>query len=279
MQNTQPVKKAFSCQYDSKIDQVEYLIKGQKKFPDIATYFKGYTTPLGIEVEVENIRNPFPKMIYWNPTEDGSLKINGVELVSCPLAGHNIDYALAELNKALANEECLWSHRTSIHVHIYVGDFSVEKLKLFTAMYAVLESLFFSQVDEVRRGNPFCYHIRDLEPANVRIGNAELKYCAFNLGTGINNYNTVEFRHMNGTGDVVQIRRWIQLIVKLHRFVQETNNKDIYKLISELNTTSQYMELVRQVFGKTSILFMTRDLKKDMEEGVLWAKVFLLGEK
>lgn len=279
MRSAKYVKKEYPPQKVIQVDQVEMLTKGQKKFPDLTTYFKGFTSPIGIEVEVENCLTPEKKQIYWNVTEDGSLKVQGVEFVSHPISGHNIDYALAELKAYLETQNCLWSHRTSIHVHTYVGDFSMEKLTAFTALYAVFESLFFSTVDEVRRGNSYCYHLRDLEPNNIKIGTRDMKYCAFNLGTGIENYNTVEFRHMQGTGDFVKIRRWVQMIVKLHRFVKDNKNEDIFRLINELNTNSQYVAITRHVFGNTAILFLDRDLKADLEEGVLWAKVFLLGAK
>lgn len=274
MQSNQLVKNVFTPEKHMTVDQGELLTKGQKRFPDITTYFRGFNTDIGIEVEVENVHHPDKKLTFWELEEDGSLKIRGLELISAPICGHNIDYALAELQEYLDTQNCLWSHRTSIHVHIYVGDFTIAQLRTLTALYAVMEPLFFSMVADTRRGNSFCYHIRDLCPDDVSFGNNQLKYCAFNVGTGLTKYNTVEFRHMHGTSDMQMIRRWIQLIVKLHKYVKENTHKDIIDQILNLNTTSAYQDLVFRVFGKTSILFLNLDLKKELEDGVLWAKVF-----
>lgn len=258
-------------------NQQVLLEKGRKLFPNIPTFFGLFKSPIGIEIEVENAFPLTKEYVYWSFTEDGSLKIAGVEYISVPVAGHNIDFALEEIRQVLDKFTPLWSHRTSIHVHTYVGKFTEEQLNLLVAVYAALESLFFSMVNEVRRANPYCYHVRDCSPNEFPIGDNNTKYCALNIGSSLRAYNTAEFRHMEGTGNFKQIKRWIQLVVKLHKYILTTDPSIVRRDLLALNTNSEYKFYVQRIFGATAELFEGKDLKSHMEEGVLWGKLHLSG--
>lgn len=276
MSDRQHVKAAYPATKRVVDNNLKLLLKGRKLFPDLPLFFKPYDNTIGIEVEVEGVTEHFQDLVYWDQKEDGSLYDSGAEFVTHPISGHNIDYAIAELGLILQNlPRHRWSHRCSIHIHSHVGNLSVKKLNLLVALYAVLEPLFFHFVDEVRRGNPYCYHIRDLAPKDIQFGHERMKYCALNVGTALAMFNTVEFRHMHGTSDLKSIRRWVQLCVKLQKFVADTRDKEIEQLILNLNTVSNYMDLVNKVFGQSAKLFTGLDLKTELEEGALWAKVYL----
>src|SRR5271165_1497396 len=82
--------------------QVDVLAKAQAAFGEIKTYFGSYTIPIGLEFEMEGcsehiaMLNEKYRPYYWKATQDGSLRNNGVEMISKPLLGHNVDYALHE---------------------------------------------------------------------------------------------------------------------------------------------------------------------------------------
>jgi hypothetical protein len=101
-----------------------------------------------------------------------------------------------------------------------------------------------------------------------------MKYCALNAGNCLVQYNTVEFRHLQGTDDFRQIRRWIQLITKLHIYITTNKPEEVVERVTKLNTTSEYSAFVKDVFKTSSGLFNGYDLKAMMEEGVLWSKVY-----
>jgi hypothetical protein len=252
--------------------------KGTKAYggPDFKTFFSAYKVPIGIEIEVEGFKvGAWPKTIYWRLETDGSLRNNGREIISVPVAGKNIDFALAELEKAMEGQHPAWSHRCSVHVHINVRNWTFEEARALVAAYAVFENLFFSLVPEDRKANGFAYPLTDISPEEVRLGSVDGKYCALNIGTGVRNYGTYEFRQHHGTANRTTLRRWIQLIVKLHNYVRKEGYQKITQLISTLNTTSEYHQLLREVFGQTAAVFPPVVLQKSMEDGVLWAKVYL----
>lgn len=275
MSNLRLVKNEFPVPDPVQVNQVALLEKAKKKFGEIPTFFGAYKNPIGIEIEVEN-RGNIHDYLYWNADDDGSLKHRGVEFISKPISGHNIDYALHE-RKLIFKEhhDWLWSHRCSIHVHSYVGNMSMHRLYLLVALYAIYEPVFFSLVDPLRKANPYCYPIQEVNPDHYGVGDTSGKYCALNVGTGIRQYNTIEFRHMHGTDDEKTIRRWIQLIVKL---VKYSGTKNLENEILNLNTVSNYDQLTYKIFGGNANLFRNYDLKKFLENGVLWSKIYLLGK-
>lgn len=260
-------------------NQLVLLEKAEKKWGEIKKLFGAYKNhTIGIEIEVEN-SPPAKPMLFWEAKQDGSLKVHGMEFVSVPVAGHNIDYALYEIRELLEHHPCLWSHRTSIHVHAGLQNMTMSELYALIASYAALEKLFFLQVDQVRRGNPYCYYLTDTNPNNLTLGKQSMKYCALNVGNSLAEYNTAEFRHMNGTSDFRLIRRWVQLIVKLLHYVKTKEAKTVIERVKSLNTCSEYAAFVNEVFNSSSKHFINIDFQKEMEEGVLWAKMYLLSKK
>ncbi|MCA2570678.1 amidoligase family protein [Microcystis sp. M42BS1] len=243
------------------------------------TKFGLYKTPIGIEVELENIVNAlsiYPHL--WTVTEDGSLRNAGLEFVSVPVLGKNIDYALAELREVLKGNNPQATHRCSTHVHVNVSDLDVSQLRYLVATYAIFEEFLFSFVDPIRKHNPFCFPLTsteylmldDLPPP------ACLKYCALNLGH-LGDYGTLEFRHMHGLRDFDQLEKWVQMIQKLVNRVKLVNLSELHEKIWTLNTTSDYASFCERIFYPINP-FKTGH-KEMMEDGVTWAKMFLHSEE
>jgi hypothetical protein len=248
--------------------------------PDFKTFFSAFRVPIGIEVEVEGFAvEKWPKCIYWVVDKDGSLKDHGHELISVPVAGKNIDYALKELVEAMKVQQPRWSHRCSVHVHINIRQWTIQQARALVMAYAVFENLFFSLVPEDRRAGGFAYPITDTIPGEFQFGYQDGKYSAMNIGSSIAKFGTVEFRHMYGTADPIILRRWIQLIVKLHAYVKKAGTEKVIEAVLGLNTTSEYQKFLWEVFGQTANVFPPTVLQKSMEDGVLWAKLYYFGGK
>lgn len=280
MHDHQLISRVLPAKFNLARNQSLTLEKAEKLFGDIPKFFGNYKNTIGIEVEVENCDIEPKDWLYWGVKPDGSLKVKGAEFVSSPVGGYNIDYALHELRKTFDKQkDLLWSHRTSVHVHVDSRGFKIIDLVALVATYAVFEKLFFSMVAEHRRGNPYCYYLTDINPEDTSLGNPETKYCALNVGNCLLEYNTIEFRHMQGTQDFKALRRWIQLVVKLHHYIKTNDSEEILLKVTQLNSSSLYVEFLNEVFNTSAKHFIGYDFQKQMEEGVLWAKMYLLSRK
>jgi hypothetical protein len=260
-------------------DQVKRLEASIERYGQLSqTYFRGLNRPIGIELEMEAANEwvnyaSSKNNTYWRVTKDGSLKDQGIELVSFPISGHNIDYALLEIERFFSHAKSVGglpraSVRTSTHVHADVSDFSRNHLEPLTALYALFEPLFFSQCSKARQNNPYCYPITELLPSQVEI-DPQMKYCAFNPAP-IQTQLSVEFRHGDFTTDIRALRRWIQLVAKFMHFSGK-NRERLKEIVQRAIMQEEYAKLFSAVFGHSTILFEGLDVQKLMKANSLWA--------
>lgn len=241
-------------------------------------------TVLGIEVEIERV-NGMAKdswMEFFNSTQDGSLRNNGVEFVSKPLKASLVEQALTTLFDSF-NPGTEFSPRTSIHVHMNVRNLTPEQLKAVVSVYMLFERSLFNFVGEGREHNIFCvpllatdyneYLTQLFEPGNEKVMQW-MKYTALNLRP-VTDKGTIEFRHMHGTYDVEKLMTWINLILSLKRFIYRNDNlEQLDQRIAALNTVSDYGQFAEEVFGSFSYIITRQPtFMYDMAESVGVLKV------
>lgn len=242
---------------------------------------------VGIEVEVENITGPVPMEAYWQSKPDNSLRNNGVEFVSIPLAVAQIQPALHHLYQQMArNNKPDFSNRTSIHVHLNVRDMTQDQIYTLFLLYCIFEKHFYKFVGTKRLNSIFCVPIyrSNLDQKAVRtIYHLEAswqKYCGLNLlplvSNGLNpgGYGTIEFRHLYGTDNYTTVMHWINNILALRKAAMSIPKDEVIALIKEMNTTSGYRSLYAQVFPEE---YRILESKNDFEECVSNIKRELFG--
>lgn len=242
---------------------------------------------LGIEVEVENIRNWIPPLeYYWQAKEDHSLRNNGIEFTSIPLRGHQVEYALKYLNAMIhADNDPVYSPRTSIHVHLNVRDMTINQLRTLVLLYSIFERHFFHIAGTKRESSIFCVPMyKTTQPGKLSDVyyncNHYSKYSALNVGTirgnnqGLPKYGTIEFRHLYGTDDIPTIINWINNILKLRKASTRYNFEELLEKVKTMNTTSEYISLYKEVFEEFADL--NKMLKHDFEYCVTTTKIWEL---
>lgn len=255
---------------------IDSLARGDAQYEGLKTYFGRYRNPIGIEVEVENCPKPieWPQKspIFWKTAEDGSLRNHGIEFISVALSGRMIDHAIKELSEVLAKKKPSWSVRTSIHVHVNMSTLTFNQLKAFCMIYALYEDCFFSMCDPSRKGNSFCYPVSQLDPKDFSQIADTNKYCALNLAP-LRRQTTVEFRHLQGTDDWRHVRRWIQMIVKLHYYVEKMESQTSVNDIKAVINNGEYVVLFNNIFGATTQLFSSQQIQESGKNHAAWALV------
>ena len=243
---------------------------------------------VGIEIEVENITNSLYPAAYWDIKEDGSLRNNGVEIVSIPLQIKQVQLALEHAYNVLtANNKPDFSNRTSVHIHVNCRDLTQNQIYNFILLYALFEKHFYSLAGNKRMNSIFCVPLFRTNQLNV-LDNVVYglspnwhKYCGINLLPLYQNqvtqgYGTIEFRHLYGTSNQREILEWINDILCLRKYACEVSKYDLLKNIKEMNTTSSYISLYSQVFAKGRKVLSN---KKDFEECVSNIKRELFGDE
>lgn len=220
---------------------------------------------IGIEIEMESCPNSaeLTRALkpFWSAVEDGSLRNYGLEVVSEPLFGEDLSISLDHLASSLEDNGIrpTFSHRTSVHIHMDVGDMTAEELTRLILLYIIFEPLLYNYVGEKRKHSIYaipiyklCYGfyyfslysaiiaaVKDkdytsLAPLFVKTK----KYTGLNLKPIVasnararlddeNAHNDtgghIEFRHHYGTKNPVEIKQWINILMSLKRAALSEN--------------------------------------------------------
>lgn len=187
---------------------------------------------VGIEIEVEG--NKFKKEglpVGWTYHKDGSLR--GVD---------NAEYVLGKpiaFDKVKPMIESLWqmfqdygsilddSHRTSVHVHLNMQKFHLNRLAAFLAMYFSVEEILTQWCGEHRVGNLFCLRAKDataivssLKRFIVSDGNAEIRdnmhYAGLNA-QALHKFGSIEVRTLRGVSDPKTILDWVAILERIYK--------------------------------------------------------------
>ena len=238
----------------------------------------------GMEVEVENVPDPVircQKQPYWTITTDNSLRDYGFEFITPPLRADQFEGALKQLNYSLPNN-CRFTPRTSVHVHMNVRDLNIEQINSLILIYTVIEGVLFNWVG-TRKDNVFCIPIIDTDYVQNYITfvndprdmvESWNKYTAFNMQP-VCTKGTVEFRHMYGTANVNVLLKWINILSKLKQFAKRYTLMQVKSTILELNSNSQYEMFIDDVFEDYAeeLKRTTPNLQESMQHEVSYAKL------
>lgn len=214
---------------------------------------------IGIEVEVENHELLKQPKAVWAHKGDGSLRNNGIEWITHPIAAHWAPQALNDLLGSSLSNNCCFSPRTSIHVHFNMQDSDSAQVIDITLLYTALEPLFYKFTGRGRIKNIYCVPLMDttlitgMNQGNL--GNIiELwsKYTGLNL-LPIRNLGTIEARHMHGTFDHRKVIIWIRIWTKLIEYCLKMGTGNIRKLLLDLNEATDYQQLLTDIFGNDAM--------------------------
>lgn len=257
-------------------------------------------TFIGVEVEVERILredglmplNLDGDVCLWKNVVDNSLRNNGREFVSIPMKGETVEFAIHTLKEHLTKDKTCIAHeytdRTSIHVHMNAMDLTPEQYINMVLAYILVEPILYEYVGGDRAKNIFCVPITESDMTGTlsyiieAYEKNKIASMIQNLGgwqkyTGLNllpttHYGTIEFRHLIGTDDYTLIYGWINLILSLKKFATNITYEKLKATILEINTTSEYANLMHQIFGDLIAKLPVHDLQMTLENTSIFIK-------
>lgn len=225
----------------------------------------------GTEYEVESIKNTDKAMVRLVGSVfvelDNSLRNHGLEFKTKPMDLKTSVETFSTLfdNLIYHKKSEAFSDRTSIHIHLNVGDLSLEQAKELVLLYALLEPVFFSYVAKERHNSIFCVplgfttlHKRYKQDFKNMV-DLWHKYTAFNI-LPVKNFGTIEFRHLQGTDDFNTYCNWITAIDSLKKFT-----------ISKSFSVLEYLEQGRSI--KNLALQVVPSICKELSEEMFYNSV------
>lgn len=212
---------------------------------DLASF--SVPTNVGIELELENWQ--FGRGLdnsLWTEDTDGSLRNNGVELISKVLSGYRVSSALRVLTRSLDTQEPVANERTSFHLHLDVLDLTLLEFRNLVFIMGAYEPLLLQLCAEHRRCNSFALPLSHAPAVLQHLHRGmsewsryawshlisegifsldEYKYGALNFAS-IGVHGTVEFRMHQGTFNITEIKDWIQVLITFKDWAKRYDNLD-----------------------------------------------------
>lgn len=238
----------------------------------------------GVELEIENCHADMA-VPGLTETQDGSLRNNGLEFVGAPMTYSHLAYVLnAFFCKNRELSEVNYSERCSVHIHTNAQDLSFEQLATLLMVYQVCEGVLFNYIGDDRDKNIFCVPWSETQLSYKTLSRILAdddhalrdwqKYTALNL-LPLSTQGTLEWRHMAGTYNVARILQWCRMIGRMYSYTRQFTFVEASEMFMNLNTNSQYMGVLRQVFREESLLLETEGYEERLEDGVLNMKFSL----
>jgi hypothetical protein len=241
---------------------------------------------VGLELEIENFPERYNGMDGVRFVPDGSLRNNGIEVVTLPTKVQHVRWLIKHVFDKYGITQDNYSDRCSVHVHVNVQDMTFEQLKTLCLTYQTTERLLFRFIGENRENNIFCvpwyqagianHFFNKLDARTMDSIRSWSKYTALNL-IPVHTQGTVEFRHMAGTCDVERIMLWVEFLSCLIRYSKSMDYAEAEKVITKINTVSNYAEYIQDVFGKHAVNFTVfEDYNILLTSGVIDSKIMLV---
>lgn len=187
---------------------------------------------IGIEIEVEG--NKFKKesiVAPWVYHKDGSLRgqDNAEYVLSAPILFSDVPKAVENLWKMFSDYGSVLdeSNRTSVHVHLNMQNFYLNRLCSFMAMYFSIEEILTAWCGEHRIGNLFCLRAKDAPAivtqmkrfirtdANIEIRDG-MHYAGLNT-QALAKFGSLEIRSLRGVKDPAVILNWVSVLERLYK--------------------------------------------------------------
>jgi len=153
----------------------------------------------------------------WRMKHDGSLGMNGIEVVSPALQGQAGLDSLRTVYQLLLDNEASVDRRCGGHVHHEARDLGAQGLIRFARSYAANQDLIDWLVSPSRRrnGSTYCHRLTETELSGLRvygdgISGIPSRYKTVNLHS-FARYGTVEIRQHQGTLSFRKMEAWIKL--------------------------------------------------------------------
>ena len=269
-------------------------IKEQKGL-DIITIMGNKPTKgeVGIEIEVEGTNLP-EAAAPWMYHVDHSLRapklpggMTGEYVLGKPVDFDEVPGALKKLWAKFKSSKSVLvdSNRTSVHVHLNVQNFFLNRLTSFLALYFIVEEVLTEWCGEHRVGNLFCLrakdataiigHIKNFIQADGQCQIGEfLHYSAMNANA-LKKYGSLEVRTLRGCSDPSVIIDWVEILERLYKLSEEyPDPREVCSSLSSIGPSAFFESILgpKAVTVRQGIAMTDNQIADSLYEGVRLAQ-------
>lgn len=252
---------------------------------------KPTTGQVGLEIEVEGTKlptddTPAPWVYHVDhslrpPNKPGGMCAEYVLNKPIPFSG--VSAALTKLWKQfkLCNSELVDSNRTSVHVHLNVQSFFLNRLTSFLALYFIVEEILTEWCGEHRVGNLFCLRAKDATAitshlqefirhnGQYQIGEF-MHYSAMNANA-LKKFGSLEVRTLRGCSDPGIIVDWVEILERLYMLSEEyPDPREVCTSLSSIGPLAFFESILgpKAIVVRNGIDMIDNQISNSVYEGV-----------
>jgi len=265
----------------------------EQKGLDIVTLMGNKPTKgeVGIEIEVEGVNlpaddTPAPWVYHIDhslraPKEPGGMTAEYV--LSKPLPFDEVPAALKKLWTKFKSKKSklVDSNRTSVHVHLNVQNFFLNRLTSFCALYFIVEEILTEWCGEHRVGNLFCLRAKDAtaivthlknfiqEDGRYQIGEF-MHYSALNANA-LKKYGSIEVRTLRGCSDPSVIIDWVEILERIYNLSEEyPDPREVCTALSSIGPAAFFESILgpKSIVVRQGVPMSDNQISDSIYEGV-----------
>lgn len=198
---------------------------------------------VGIELELERVIDR-PELVFWNVTEDGSLRNSGAEFVLRDgYGGMELEQAIDELFEWISRGTWDANWRCSTHFHVDMQDFTLDQVAKFILLFTSRESLMFEMSDPNRKNSNFCVPVASAVPFYKRLmcnfrsimhsTNLGQKYTALNV-LPLVTQGTLEYRGAGPITNKMQMTHMVQTLQGMKGLVRDSGEASAEEFLNSV---------------------------------------------
>jgi hypothetical protein len=268
--------------------------KSDELFP-VATQL-GFSTSritkgqVGLEIECEG--NKFRKEGLpkpWSYHKDGSLrgKDNAEYVFATPQKFKDVPRHVDKLFEMFREDGTVLdeSNRTSVHVHLNIQDFYLNRLTSLMALWIILEEVLTEWCGEHRVGNLFCLRAKDAPNVVNAIGRFIRSDMLTPLGDGLHysgmnpqaivKLGSLEFRTLRGVNEPQPIKDWVSILQRLYNVSGDyPDPRVLCEAFSGIGPLQFFEELLGPLSRvvRDGVTFAEDQIRESMYDGVRMAQ-------
>lgn len=253
-------------------------------------YGKRTIGEVGLEIECEghNLQKDLlPK--WWEFHKDGSLRgyDNAEYVLRKPIKFSEVSQAVNDLWDMFtsAKTKLDLSNRTSVHVHLNMQKFHMNRLTAFLAMYFALEEILTEWCGDHRVGNLFCLRAKDAHSVITELKRFIKQDGDYNLSDGfhyaglnaqaLQKYGSVEIRTLRGPVEPQPILDWVSILERI--YVVSNDFPDPRGIIENFSGHDpiEFMDMILGPYGpkvRSEVEMTTEAIRQKLYEGIRLAQ-------
>lgn len=245
---------------------------------------------VGLEIECEGNKLEKEHLpLVWEYHKDGSLrgKDNAEYVLKKPIKFAQVPSAVKDLWLMFDKSKTVLdlSNRTSVHVHLNVQKFHMNRLCSFLSMYFALEEILTAWCGDHRVGNLFCLRAKDAHSIITSVKRYIQNDGGFDLSDGfhyaglnaaaLQKFGSIEIRTLRGPTEPEPILDWVSILERIYTISNDFPDPRVIVQDFSGHDPMEFMDMILGAYAtkvREEVDMTTEQIRDSLYDGIRLAQ-------